>query len=99
MGTCYGLQHLMRALSNQEGGFDLPLPPFTQTYTIEKKTHTHTHPQAQPLSIAVCYKVYTCESRPSRQKLLKETIHVGLHPNNINRDSATGIPEVWEPGS
>ena len=28
---------------------------------------------------------------------VKEAIHKWFHPNNINRDSAIGIPEVWEP--
>ena len=28
---------------------------------------------------------------------VKEGIHVRLHPNNINRDSGTDIPEAWMP--
>ena len=28
---------------------------------------------------------------------VKEAIHIRLHPNNINRDSGTEIPEVWIP--
>ena len=28
---------------------------------------------------------------------VKEAIHIGLHPNNINRDSGIEIPEVWMP--
>ena len=26
---------------------------------------------------------------------VKEAIHIGLHPNNINRDSRIEIPEAW----
>ena len=28
---------------------------------------------------------------------VKEAIHIGLHPNNINRDSGIEIPEAWMP--
>ena len=28
---------------------------------------------------------------------VKETIHVRLHPNNINMDSGIEIPEAWMP--
>ena len=28
---------------------------------------------------------------------VKEEIHIGLHPNNINRDSGIEIPEAWMP--
>ena len=28
---------------------------------------------------------------------VKETIHIRLHPNNINRDSGIEIPEAWIP--
>ncbi|RMX39917.1 hypothetical protein pdam_00024736, partial [Pocillopora damicornis] len=28
---------------------------------------------------------------------IKEAIHIGLHPNNINRDSGIEIPEAWMP--
>ena len=32
----------------------------------------------------------------SRQ-VIKEAIHIRLHPNNINRDSGIEIPEAWMP--
>ena len=28
---------------------------------------------------------------------VKEVIHIGLHPNNINRDSGIEIPKAWMP--
>ena len=28
---------------------------------------------------------------------VKEAIHIGLHPNNIKRDSGIEIPEAWMP--
>ena len=28
---------------------------------------------------------------------VKEAIHIGLHSNNINRDSGIEIPEAWMP--
>ena len=28
---------------------------------------------------------------------VKEAIHIGLHPNNINRDNGIEIPEAWMP--
>ena len=28
---------------------------------------------------------------------VKEAIHIGLHPSNINRDSGIEIPEAWIP--
>jgi len=28
---------------------------------------------------------------------IKKAIHIGLHPNNINRDSKSEIPEAWMP--
>ena len=31
------------------------------------------------------------------KRMLKEAIHIRLHPNNINRDSGIKIPEAWIP--
>ena len=30
-------------------------------------------------------------------RIVKEAIHIRLHPNNINRDSGIEIPEAWMP--
>ena len=31
------------------------------------------------------------------KRRVKEVIHIGLHPNNINRDSGIEIPKAWMP--
>ena len=61
----------------------------TETSAVSEHAHNTGH---KPLWSEV--KFIDCDPYYYTRKV-KETIHIRLHPNNINRDSGIEIPEAW----
>ena len=63
----------------------------TQTSTVSEHAHqTGHHP--------IWNEVMFIDRDPHwYTRRVKEAIHIGLHPNKINRDSQIEIPEAWMP--
>ena len=52
----------------------------------------------RPGSSSTCGGYYDSKSVEIKvTRRVKEAIHIGLHSNNLNRDSGIEIPEAWMP--
>ena len=49
------------------------------------------------LFVACWFAKFIDRDPPWYTRRVKEAIPIGLHPNNINRDSGVEIPEAWIP--